>query len=236
MTLGLQCFIAGIGLIQRPGVRRFVILPLLINVVIFGVASWMLWLYAFDWLSNLLPSWLGWLVNILMPLFTISLLTVVYFSFTLLANVIAAPFYSHLANSVEAILKGEEIPEVESSSIFKEIMLTMGSELRKITYYLLRALPLLILTIIPGINVIALPLWLLFSAWFLAFEYSGYALENHKILFQQQRLLLSEDRVSAISFGGLSLLATTTPFVNLIAPAVAVAGATKLMYEKGKLN
>lgn len=231
----MQCFIAGIALIQQPGVRRFVIMPLLMNAVIFGLASWFLWLYAFEWLNDLLPSWLGWLVNILMPLFTVALFSVVYFTFTLFANVIAAPFYGHLAKNVELILAGGDVSHIESDSLFKEVMHSMGSELRKISYYLLRALPLLVCTFIPVVNVIALPLWLVFSAWFLAFEYSAYALENHQILFTEQKKILGGDKVSAISFGGLSLLATTTPIVNLIAPAVAVAGATKLMYEKGKL-
>jgi len=112
----------------------------------------------------------------------------------------------------------------------------LGSELRKVTYYLLRALPLLLLSIIPGVNVISLPLWLLFSAWFLTFEYGGYSFENHNILFKEQKRILNKYRVNSMTFGGISLLATTIPVINLFAPAIAVAGATKMFYERGELG
>lgn len=235
-TFGACCFIAGIGLIKKPGVRRFVVFPILLNVVLFSLASWLLWEYAASFLDDLLPSWLNWLAGILMPLFAMSLLTVVYFSFTLVANIIAAPFYSYLAENVELILSGKESKTVSTASFVKGMMLTIVSELRKISYYLIRALPLLILSFIPGINVIALPLWLLFSAWFLTFEYSGYALENQHKLFAEQKAIIKKDRLSALTFGGLSLLATTIPVVNLIAPAIAVAGATKMLHQRGELN
>ncbi|MBQ0721885.1 MAG: EI24 domain-containing protein, partial [Gammaproteobacteria bacterium] len=87
-----------------------------------------------------------------------------------------------------------------------------------------------------GVNVITLPLWLLFSAWFLSFEYTGYAFENHGVLFNEQKRILKQSRANSLAFGGLSLLATTIPVVNLFAPAIAVAGATKMLYERGELK
>ena len=233
---GIRCFIAGLGLIRQPGLRRFVLIPLLINMALIGVASWLLWVYLSSMVDALLPSWLAWLTWLILPLFMASVLTIVFYTFTLLANIIAAPFYGQLAKAVETRLQGGVFVEAEASSLFREIPKMMGSEVRKLFYYLLRAIPLLVLSLIPGLNVITLPLWLMFSAWFLAFEYTGYSFENHDILFDQQKQILKHSKVNTMSFGGVSLLATSIPIVNLFAPAIAVAGATKMLVERDDLT
>jgi len=236
LSYGTRCFIAGFNLIKQPGLRRFVIIPILINVGLFGLASWLLWHYLSTTVDSMLPSWLSWLTWLVLPIFIVSILTLVYYSFTLIANIIAAPFYGLLSKGVEAYLRGQPFEEGQDESFLKEILPMLGSELRKISYYLVRALPLLILSFIPGLNLISLPLWLLFSAWFLSFEYAGYGFENHKILFKEQKLMLNKAKMNSITFGGVSLLATTIPIVNLLAPAIAVAGATKMFYERGDLE
>jgi len=233
---GARSFIAGVNLIRQPGLKRFVIIPLLINMGLFSGASWWLWVYLSSTVDAMLPSWLAWLTWLILPIFMLSILCVVYYSFTLLANIIAAPFYGQLAKAVEAKLKGHPMPEVDTGSLFKEVPNMLGSEVRKLFYYLVRAIPLLLLSLIPGLNIITLPLWLAFSAWFLTFEYTGYSFENHNILFDQQKRLLKKSRLNTMSFGGISLLATTIPVINLFAPAVAVAGATKMLVDRGELG
>lgn len=236
LSHGINNFIAGFNLIRQPGLRRFVIVPLLINVTLFSLASWFLWHYLSTAIDSMLPSWLSWLAWLILPIFMTSILAIVYYCFTLVANIIAAPFYGQLSKGVEAHLKGQPYVDIQSDSFIKEVLQMLGSELRKISYYLLRALPLLLLSIIPGVNVISLPLWLLFSAWFLTFEYGGYSFENHNILFKEQKVILNKYRVNSMTFGGISLLATTIPVINLFAPAIAVAGATKMFYERGELS
>ncbi|MBL4743750.1 MAG: sulfate transporter CysZ [Cycloclasticus sp.] len=233
---GAHCFFAGISLIFQPGLRRFVIVPLLINLVLFGLASWLLWHYLSTTVDSMLPSWLTWLAWLILPVFMLSVLTIVYYTFTLLANIIAAPFYGQLAKAVEARLRGLSSLDDEVTLTFKYALQMLSSELRKLCYYLLRAIPLLLLSLIPGLNVITLPLWMLFSAWFLTFEYTGYTFENHKILFAEQKRMINQSRFSSVIFGSCSLVATTIPVINLFAPAIAVAGSAKLLYERGDLD
>lgn len=227
---------AGVRLIRQPGLRRFVIIPLVINMALFSIASWMLWLYLSTAVDSMLPSWLSWLAWLILPVFMAAVMVVVYYAFTLVANIIASPFYGYLAKGVEGHLKGDPHLSLETDFFSTETLAILGSELRKLVYYLVRAIPLLLLSLIPGVNVITLPLWLLFSAWFLSFEYTGYAFENHGVLFNEQKRILKQSRANSLAFGGLSLLATTIPIVNLFAPAVAVAGATKMLYERGELK
>ncbi|MBQ0724199.1 MAG: sulfate transporter CysZ [Cycloclasticus sp.] len=230
---GAGYFIAGIHLVFHPSLRRYIVIPLLINTLLFSVASWVLWHYLMTTVDAMLPSWLDWLAWLILPVFIISLLSVVYYGFTIVANIIAAPFYGLLAKAVEAHLKGETPATASNSSMIKEAISITLSELRKLWYYLVRATPLLLLSFVPGINVFSLPVWLLFSAWFLSFEYAGYAFENHAILFEQQKQVLRRSRWTSLSFGGCSLLATMVPVVNFLVPAISVAGATKMLIDRG---
>ena len=228
---GLRNYFSGIALIFKPGVRRFVWIPFFINLLLFTLASWLLWTYMSSMLDGLLPTWLDWLSWLLMPLFSIITLLLVYLSFSLLANIIAAPFYVYLARGVERHLGGELKEQSNNNSLIKEALSIIGLELRKLGYYLVRAIPLLLLSIIPGVNIISLPLWLLFSAWFLTFEYMGYFFENHQVAFKGQKTHMESDRFNHIVFGSISLFAVSVPVFNLFSPAIGVAGATKMLVE-----
>ncbi|PCI22738.1 MAG: sulfate transporter CysZ [Piscirickettsiaceae bacterium] len=224
-------FLLGIKLIFKSGIRQFVWIPIAINTLLFSLASWLLWEHMAAVLNNMLPTWLEWLSWFLIPIFSLIILVIVYFCFTLFANIIAAPFYNYLARRVESDFLGDDYSTEKDESLMVESLAIMGSEIRKVLYYLLRAVPLLMLSIIPGLNIITLPLWFIFSAWFLAFEYTGYYFENHQILFQQQKHLLKEDKLNIILFGSLCLLFTSIPILNLFIPAIAVAGATRMQLD-----
>lgn len=96
----------------------------------------------------------------------------------------------------------------------------------------MRALPLGLLFLIPGINVAAPFIWALFSAWMLAIEYLDYPMANHALHFATQRRILRGNRLLAYGFGGGTLLLTMIPVLNFIAMPAAVAGATALWVEE----
>ena len=105
------------------------------------------------------------------------------------------------------------------------------AEAKRIGYLATRALPLLILSIIPGINVIAPFLWALFGAWGMALEYFAYPMENQGVLFSEQKELAKSVRLGALSFGGLAVLGLTIPLLNIIVAPAAVIGATLYFNE-----
>ncbi|MCF6280850.1 MAG: sulfate transporter CysZ [Candidatus Polarisedimenticolaceae bacterium] len=233
---GVGCLIRGLRLITEPSLRPFVVIPLLVNMLIFSLLVW-LGMSQFDGLLNqMLPEnhWLDFLRWLLWPLFALTFVLIVFYTFTVVANLIASPFNSLLAQKVELLLSGE-LPE-ESSSDWREIVVGVGSavmgEGRKIGYFLVRALPLLVLFLIPGLNLLAPFLWLLFSAWFLALEYADYPMGNHGISFTEQHDRLKQQRMPALGFGGAVTLMMMVPLLNFVAMPAAVAGATILWHER----
>ena len=235
---GASYLIRGLSLITKPGIRPFVMIPLAINITVFSLLIW-LGIDQFEVLMDrFLPddeSWLSWLRWLLWPLFAIAIVLIVFYTFTVIANLIAAPFNGLLAEKVEQKLGGE-MPKQSGGmkQIMKDLVPALLSELRKMSYFLLRAIPLLILFIIPGINLIAPFLWIAFSAWFLALEYGDYPMANHGLAFKNQHQRLKKARLTALVFGGSLTLMMMVPVLNFVAMPAAVAGATVFWRERLK--
>lgn len=216
----------GLSLLMKPGFRRFLWGPVLINLLLYSLAFWLSVHYFSSFLSWLIPGWLDWLEWLLWPLFFITFLLILLFTFTLLANLIASPFYGRLSKKTEDYLLGNK-PVVEKAEPWvKDIILGMTSELKRLSYFVVRAIPLLVLFVIPGVNLIAPILWILFSAWFLALEYSSYPLEEQGLLFSEQREQMKKFRFGATAFGGITLLGLAVPILNILVPPAVVVGAT----------
>ncbi len=232
---GASYLVRGFRLIMRPGLRRFVLIPLLVNTVIFSLLAWLGISQFQELIDWLLPeeSWFAFLRWLLWPLFVLTMLLVIVYSFTVLANLIAAPFNSLLAEQVELMLSGLK-PQQASGSLMKNLIPTLRSEFGKLGYFLIRALPLLILFAIPGINIIAPFLWLLFNAWFLALEYADYPMANNNLEFEAQLARLKASRLTSLGFGTGTTLLTMVPVLNFLAMPAAVAGATLYWHEQLK--
>ncbi|NOX27427.1 MAG: sulfate transporter CysZ [Gammaproteobacteria bacterium] len=241
---GAKYFFTGFSLILKPNVKRFMLIPLAINIALFALVIAIGYSYTSDlilllttriddWIISL-PGWLWWLGSlvsslqwIIWPLFVLSLLLFFFFFFSMLANLIAAPFNGFLAEAVEQHLTGNK-PNGDNVSLAKETILAMTHELRKIGYFLLRAAPLLLLFVIPVINVAAPFLWLLFTSWMLAVEYIDYPMSNHRIAFKHQQQYHKQRRGLSLGFGAIVAFANSIPLLNFIVMPIAVAGATAL--------
>lgn len=243
----------GLGLVTKPGLRSYVIMPLLINLLVLSGIVY----FGADFFEHLLaswlpdpealatqqwPSWLGWLQDfagqllsllrwLIYPVLVVALLMFGFYTFTIIANLIASPFNSMLAARVERELTGQDPPE-SNTSLAREIPIAIGGELNKLWYFIKRAIPILILFLIPGLQVIAAPLWLLLGIWFLALEYADYPMGNHQIKPADQRKLLAKQRLLALGFGGGVTVMLMIPVLNLAAMPAAVAGATCLWAER----
>ncbi len=228
---------SGFHLILRPGVRRYVVIPLGINIILFAAV---IALGADElsslihWMSTRWPvaAWIGWL---LWPVFVVIALVVVFFLFSIVANLIGAPFNDYLAEAVERSLTGGTSgSDTSLTSLPGEMLEAVKSEFRKFVYFLVRALPLLLLFVIPLVQFAAPVVWFLFGAWMLAIEYLDYPMGNSGMLFPDIRTALAGRRSLALGFGSAVMLLTLIPVVNFIAMPVAVAGATRLWLEQLK--
>ena len=232
--IGAAGLLQGLGLLTTPGLRRFVAIPLLINVLLFSLSIFVLAeqfsVLVAEWLTYL-PEWLMWLEWLFWLIFALSALLLVFYTFSIVANIIASPFNSLLAEAVEKHLTGQPLPP--GSSFFqaiKEAPQAMLDEFRKLGYMALLAIPLLVLSVVAMFVAIFAPivpfLWMLFSAWMLTLEYADYPMGNHNMRFAEQRTKLRQNKLLSLGFGGMTLFATMIPLVNFLVMPAAVAGAT----------
>jgi CysZ protein len=226
---GARYLLTGLGLLWRPRVRAFVLVPLGISAVMFTGGIWLTanWIGALtDQLMQHIPQWMAWLRYLVWPLFALLALVLVFFGFNLVANLVGAPFNGWLAEAVERHLTGStQAPPMTWRQLPAEMGAIMGAELRKILYFALWSIPLLLLLFIPVIGPV---LWFLWGAWTFACNYADYPMGNHGLKFPDQRRMLARRRTMAIGFGIASLLLTLIPLLNFLAMPASVAGMTAL--------
>lgn len=235
---GAGYFLRGLSMLPEPGIRSFVLVPLIINTLLFGGAIWLL-VDQFDlWIDRMihgwLPdwAWLDFLRYLIWPLFALLILVVVYYGFSIVANLIAAPFNGFLAEKVERRLRGTLSADEGWGELVRMIPRSLGREVAKLTYYLPRVLLLLLLSLVPVIN-LAMPLiWFLFGAWMMAIQYCDYPMDNNRVSFAEMKRLMKARRFSALGFGSLVQLGMLIPLVNLLIMPAAVVGATLYWVEE----
>ncbi|MCL1036584.1 sulfate transporter CysZ [Shewanella corallii] len=233
---GVNYFMDGFELIRRPGLRTFVVIPLLINILLFATGFYFAFgelQRMFAWLEGQLPEYLQWFNFLLWPLAVISMVVVMAFIFSSVMNWLAAPFNGLLAEKVEQMLTGKSVNTGGAVDTVKDIPRMLGREWTKLKYYLPRAIVFLLLFWVPVLGQMVAPvLWFLFSAWMMAVQYCDYPFDNHRVPFDDMKFALKQTRGSSFSFGATVTLFAMIPIVNFIVMPVAICGATAMWVDK----
>ncbi|VAW87222.1 Sulfate transporter, CysZ-type [hydrothermal vent metagenome] len=236
--IGASYLLRGYFMLFKPGIRGFVVVPMLINIIIFSLLIWFgisQIEVLLDYVMGNLPEWLQWLDWLLWLVFLIAFLLVSSTICLHLALLVAAPFNGVLSEAVEKQLDpSSTLPESSWSDIARGVAPAIISEAGKFGYFISRAIPLTVLFFIPFINIFAPAIWFIFAAWMLALEYSDYPLSNHGVLFKDSKAIVKEKRFVAFGFGSASLFCTLIPLVNFFVMPAAVAGATIMYVEQLK--
>lgn len=231
----------GFDLIRQPGLRRFAILPVIVNVIVFSLVFWL----GYSLFGNLMDRFIGtgdgWWTGALRMVLWLLILMVggagVFFGFTALANIVGAPFNGFLAEAVERRLSGKGPPSQNMGDVLKTFPRIMLNEARKVIYFAFVGLivwiaPMVITGAIPGLNVVVgSVVSVLFLAWMNAVEYIDYPMSARNVAFKQVRKTVRSRRWLCLGFGGAVLLCMAIPVLNLITMPAAVAGATALWHD-----
>ncbi|MBN6065227.1 sulfate transporter CysZ [Aggregatibacter actinomycetemcomitans] len=232
MKSGFEYFVMGWHLVLQKGLRRFVIMPILLNVLLL---CGLFWLFLnqiggyIDGIMSYIPDWLSWLSGVLLLLSILMILVLFYFIFTTLSGFIAAPFNGLLAEKVEKMLTGESLQDMSLWDFMKDVPRMLAREWQKLVYSLPKIIALFLLGFVPLLGQTVIPVvTFLFTAWMMAIQYCDYPFDNHKIPFGMMKNELAIKRNVTVTFGGLVTLCTFVPVVNLVIIPVAVCGATAM--------
>lgn len=238
---GIRFLTDGITLVLSPGFRRYIVVPIIVNLLLLSTLITVGFIFFSDllaYLSTLLtiPSWiiiiLGWLLGIIFFLVS-AILSVTFFS--IITTTLAAPFYGLLSEKIEAHLKApNEIitqtstPPALLSEALPFVRQTIYREIQKMAHFI----PWIIVGLIAFFFPLTLPIsaiiWFLISAWTMCIQYIDYAADNEGIPFSVVRDLLKQNLSLVMGFGIAVTLLMSIPILNLIIPPASVAGGTKL--------
>ena len=230
--------VRGIKLIIDPDLRQFVIVPVAANLIIFIILTYFFVQFlsgAHQSLLAFLPEWLSFLAHLLWVLIFLLFLLLYGYGFTLITNLIAAPFYGILSEKVESKLTGKAL---EGEPLNAMIPRVIGREINKLCYSvasgILVFLGLTVLTFIPVLNVAVPLLGMLWGSWVMAVQYVDYPADNHQVPFIQLRQQLSEQKWGSLGLGGCILFGSTVPIINIFIAPAAVAASTIYWLEHVK--
>ena len=236
LATGFLYLSEGIRLIWHPKLRAFILIPLLVNLALFIVLTSVIFSY-FDWaiegVMNFLPTWLAPLAWLTVVVVGMIFLVIYGYSFNLITNIIAAPFYGILAQKTEELLSGQSPPD---ESLFKMVPRVILREIKKLIYFLARGFVVLLIMLfvatIPVLNVLAPAIGLAWAAWTMAIQYSDYAADNHQKDFKELRFCLWQKKFSSLGFGGFLMLCSVVPVVNIFIMPAAVTGGTSFWLKE----
>ncbi len=233
---GARYLTRGARLLSHPSLRMFVIIPLLVNILIFGSLIGLGFSYLLDLMESMLariPDWLDFIQWILWPLIGISVSLISGYLFTAMALIIASPFNALLAEKAEELVTSRPVNSLEGlGAALLGVPRGIIREIAKLLYYVPMAVFVLLLSFIPGVNAVAPVLWFLLGAWMMSIQFVDYPMDNHQLGFADVKEAVRSRRLSSMGFGGLVALCAAIPVVNFFVVPAAVVGATLLWVEE----
>ena len=243
--VGASYVLYGFRNLLHPAAKKFVLIPIIINIGIFAIAF--LWSYHFG-ASKLdgmlspadLPSWLGWLEGVINWILSgikwlLAIIWFLLFAFifsvvgSAMANLIASPFNGLLTESVDKKINLYEAKPISTTQL---ILHSILREIQKWMHYLPRLLLVGIACFvpyfIPVVNIIATGILYGFGAWMLAFQYLDFPADNRQVSVKQLNQSVKQQKLLSYGFGFAVFAFTLIPVLNFIILPVATIGATKL--------
>ena len=233
---GLFLPFRGLGfLMKRPKLWTFIIIPLIINTILFVLALGF-GFSAFsdlvkDLMENTQDTWYWSSLAVLAKaLFWVLALILVYFIFTPLALVIAAPFNDYLAEIVEknyGMAIRDERPLLKT--LKEEVFFAVKSEVKRMIFFggvFILLLPLNLLPLIGGIIYIILSgIWGCFG---FAYEFISFASDRRHLKQKQKLSLLRTNTAHSLGFGAATFFLMMVPFINILAVSISAVSGTIL--------
>lgn len=225
-------------ILKHPGLYKYIFVPLLINLLVFSMAAyWGLNFYG-GLIGKYVPqsdAWYWLLLYYILWIFAILLAAVlVFFTFTVIGNLIASPFNDILSEKTEDLLKGatENATPFSIKLFLKESAQILLDEIRKMSLFVGCMVLLFFLNAIPVIGVLLYSvLSFLLTTYFLVVEYTGFVFSRKNLGFKNQRKFISQRKMVCAGFGCSAFLLLAIPFVQFFSIPMGVVGATILYHD-----
>lgn len=228
-------------LLVNRGLKRYAVLPLIFNVILYAVAiaatAYLLWnwtVYEVTWdfwgpIGRWLAAaynWMGWLVKLVVFMLALG---VAFFTFTAVGMALASPLNDILSEKVEMVYRGG-VNKVDLPLHFtvKAGLVSFGDSMRNLVrqlFWTVVALPFLLVPVIGF-----LPLFLI-GAYFAGFGFIDAAMARNFLRPPHKKLLVGRHFWEVVGFGAAMQALFAIPGFGLFLMPVGVTAGT-LLYCK----
>ncbi|OGQ96835.1 MAG: hypothetical protein A2521_04895 [Deltaproteobacteria bacterium RIFOXYD12_FULL_57_12] len=222
---------------QHARLYPYIIIPFLINLVVFSLAAYLgLWFFQ-EVVVQHIPqgdAWYWIFLRYLLWLVAILLTTILtFFSFAALGSLIASPFNDILSERTEEILAGQTRGEPFVFRVFlKDMRRILADESKKILLFILGMALIFLLNLLPGLgSLLYAVLSVCWTIFFLVVEYTGYVFGRKHMDFRTQRRFIFSRKSLFLGFGSGQLLLMAVPFLQFCSIPLGVVAATRLWHE-----
>lgn len=221
----------------HPALLKYIAIPFLINLTVFSGAVYLGLDFFNDTVVQYLPQGEAWYWAILYyaawVLAVLLTAVLVFFSFTVVGNLIASPFNDLLSERAEQQLLGKRHDEPFSLRGFvRDARRTLAVELKKLSLFVAGMVTLLLFNLIPALGQVLYSVAAVaFTLFFLVMEYLGYVFERKSFSFREQRRYIWRRKFLMLGFGTGVFCMLAVPFLQFLCLPLAVLGATLLWCE-----
>ncbi|HEX2788063.1 MAG TPA: EI24 domain-containing protein [Ignavibacteria bacterium] len=226
---------------RKPKLILFSIVPVLINLLIYGTIFYFVFSWIYNTSSNITgannPDALFYqeLLHILVLFTTVILLLVIcYFFFITIGGIISAPFNELLSVIVEEELT--KIKVVNPRGFFADSWMSIKAEVVKLGFYLSISIPLFLLNFIPIVGFIFDILNIIFSSFYNALDFLDIPMTRREIKLRQKIKITNSGGMLSYGFGAIAFIIMFVPVINVLLKPLLVVSGTSLFFEKDYLK
>lgn len=225
-------------LIANKGLKRYAILPLILNVFLYGLAilvffhflwNWDIYLVAWDfwgpvgrWISAVV-NWMGWLIKAVVAALSLG---AAFFTFTGVGMALASPLNDILSEKTEmAYIGGYNKMTLPFRFTFKAGLLSAGDSFRNLAkqfFCTLIALPFLLVPVVGFV-----PMFLV-GAYFAGFGFLDAAMARNFLRPKHKKLLADSAFWEIVGMGSAMQACFAIPFLGMLLMPVGVVAGTLL--------
>ncbi len=229
-------------LARTPSLWRYVLIPILVNILIGAtIYAGLLFagLRAIDAFAAGLPGWAGALDALLRALLVVGLLLATGFVLVRFGVVLGSPWYAQLSDRLELLRAGRVLPESGSGlgAALTDLGRALAYELQKLALAVAIGLALLLLNFIPGAGqILSTAGWVALGALIACLDFLDYPLDRRRLRFRAKLGVIRRSLPATAGFGLVCLGLVSIPFVNLLSIPLCVAAGTLFFCDRVRLQ
>jgi len=223
---------------KRPSLLKFVLIPMLINIAVYvGVIYFASTHFGtvMDWFISTPSVWYTYVLYYAVAVvLVVSYSLTVVLSFTIVGNLIAAPFNDLLSGNVAGREGGLVVQESGGglTQFFSDAKRVIFIEMKKMILLIVVGLGSLFLNLIPLLGIVSS----IIAVILLAFEYIDYNFSREMWPVRKRMVFIKDHLFESIGFGFAVGLGLVIPLLNFFSIPMAVIGGTLLFSKSVSSN